>query len=39
MNGLVDTIIEIIYDHPRGYNDPESLPLYAVVNVPESALD
>ena len=38
MNGSIGTVIEIIYDDPRGPNIQDSLPLYVIVNFPESTL-
>ena len=38
MNGSIGTVIEIIYDDPRGPNIQDSLPLYVIVNFLESTL-
>ena len=38
MNGFIDTVIDIIYDDPRGPNIQGSLPLYVIVDFPESTL-
>ena len=38
MNGSISTVKEIIYDHPRGPHTVGSLPLYIVVDFPESTL-
>ena len=39
MNGSVGTIIEIVYGHPMGPNNPGSLPLYVATKFSESTLD
>ena len=38
MNRSIGTVTEIVYDDPRGPNIQGSLPLYIVVNFPESTL-
>ena len=38
MNGSIGTVTEIVYDGPRGPNIQGSLPIYVVMNFPESTL-
>ena len=38
MNGSIGTVKEIVYDHPRGPKQPNSLPSYVVVDFPECTL-